>query len=143
MTTDLDTPWVYFRIADDILYATYKKNNVIDLSIAKQIVQARIDFTQDKDMLVVIYIEGLVTIDKTARDFISSAEGVKRLIAAAIIIDSPFAATMGNFFNSINRPKKIPVRLCTNTDAAVTWLRKKSKHLQTITKKSRDGQANP
>ena len=137
----LDTEHVYFEIVDGILYATYKDGVVIDLPTAHRIVESRLGFTGDQDMLVVVIIEGVATIDKTARYFISSPEGVKGLTAAAIIIDSPVAAVIGNFFASVNRPEKIPVKLFTHKNKAVVWLLKKQGE---IAKKNKpNGQAHP
>lgn len=120
----LDTEYVYFEIVDDILHATYKDGKTINLDAAKGIVETRLDFQGVQAIRVVVYIQGVVTIDKAARYYISSGDGVKGLIAAAIITDSPFAAVMGNFFASVNRPR-IPIRLFTKPDKAVRWLKTK------------------
>ncbi len=123
MNDVFDTPYVRLEIKDNILYGTYKKGLKINLDIAKSIVATRLEFTQGKDMLAVIYNQGVISMDKAARDFLASADGTRGLRAAAMMLDSAFSSFLGNFYLSVNKPP-MPVRIFTNTDAAVKWLRR-------------------
>jgi hypothetical protein len=61
--------------------------------------------------------------DKKARDFLASKEGTKGIKAAAMMLDSAFSSFLGNFYLSVNKPP-MPVRIFTNTKAALNWLQK-------------------
>ncbi len=123
MSDLLDTPYVKLEIKDNILYGTYKKGLKINLEIAKSIVSSRLEFTGGKDMLAVIYNQGVISMDKAARDFLASDAGTRGLKAAAMMLDSAFSSFLGNFYLSVNKPP-MPVRIFTNTEAAVKWLRR-------------------
>ncbi|MFL5789854.1 MAG: hypothetical protein ACJ748_17465 [Flavisolibacter sp.] len=123
MDKELDTPHVHLELKEGILIGTYKKGLKINLQIAKEIVDARIKFTGNKLMPALIYNQGVISMDKSAREFFSSDEGVSGLKAAAIILDSPFASFLGNFFVFVNKTK-MPVRIFSNTPSALKWLKK-------------------
>jgi hypothetical protein len=114
--------YVNFEMDNNILVATYKKASKINLEIAKTIVEARLNFTERKELPVLVYNQGVVSMDKLARDFLSSTEGVKGLKAGAIILDSPFTSLLSNFFIKVSKPK-IPAKTFTNKTAALKWLK--------------------
>ena len=123
MTDMLDTPYVKFEIKNSILYATYKKGIKIDLDIAKRIVEFRLKITDGNVYPVLIFNQGVISMDKAARDFLASTEGTMGVKAAAMMLDSAFSSFLGNFYLSVNKPP-MPVRIFTNTEAALKWLRK-------------------
>lgn len=123
MVRELDTPYVHYEIRDKLLIATFKKGLKIDVEIAKEIVKDRLSFTEGKMTVAIVYNQGVVSLDKKARDFFSSPQGNENLKAGAIILDSSFTAVLGNFFLSVNKPN-IPARLFTDTDKAIKWLKK-------------------
>lgn len=73
MLTKLDTPYVYFEVKNNILFATYKKGLRIDLQIAKKIVEQRLEFMQGREMPVIVFDDGVISITKKARDYFGSA----------------------------------------------------------------------
>src|SRR3954471_18181694 len=119
--TELDTPYVNYEIKDDILIARYKKGIRINIDIARKIVQDRLTFTGNKSMVAPVYNQGVIGMDKEARDYLSSPEANKGLKAGAIILDSEFTSILGNFFLSVNKPN-IPAKVFTNVDQAIKWL---------------------
>ena len=119
----LDTPYVYYEVKDGILIATYKKGNKINLDIAKKIVEDRLKFTGNKSMAVLVHNHGVLSMDKEARDYLSSAAGSQGLKAGAIILDSEFTSMLGNFILSVSKPV-IPAKLFTNVSQAMKWLQK-------------------
>ena len=118
-----DTPYVHYKLQDDLLIATYKKGVKLSLDMAKEIVKARLEFTNHKPSLVLIYNQGVVSMDKKARDYLSSNEGISGIIAAAIVLDSPFGSFLGNFFLSVTKPK-IPARIFSKKEEALKWIQK-------------------
>ena len=126
----LDTPYVHFELQDDLLFCTYKKGLRLNLDMAKEIVKARLEFTNYIPALVVVYNAGVISMDKKARDYLSSEEGLRGCIAGTIVLDSPFGLFLGNFYLSVTKPK-MPTRIFSKTEDALKWLdkfRPKIKH---------------
>lgn len=119
----LDTPYVYYELRGDLLVVTYKKDLKVNPEMAKEIIKERHDFTNNKPVVLLVYNQGVVRMDKKAREYLSSGDGVKGIIAAGIVVGSPFTSFMANFFVSVNKPK-MPVRVFSNSEDALTWLQK-------------------
>ena len=119
----MDTPYVHYEVRDNILIATYKKGIRVNLEIAKKIVQDRLTFTGNKPMVALIYNQGVISMDKEARDYLSSSAGIEGLKAGAIILDSTFTSILGNFILSVSKPK-IPAKMFKNVSQAIKWLEK-------------------
>jgi|SRR5687768_14926381 len=117
----LDTLYVHYELQDDLLIGTYKKGLKISLEMAKEIVKTRLEFTGHKPVVALVYNQGVVSMDKDARDFLASEEGVRGFIAGAIVLDSPVGSFLGNFYLSVSKPK-IPARIFSNKEAALKWL---------------------
>jgi hypothetical protein len=122
MKTQLDTPFVHFLMQDGLLIATYKKGLKINLAVAQQVVDSRLEFTGGIEMPVLIQSEGQVTMDKEARDFLASPRATEGLIAAAMVLRNPFDWALGSFFLHLRKPA-MPSRVFTHYDSAVKWLR--------------------
>ena len=118
---EYDTPFVHLRIKDNILIASYRKNLIINLDVAKEIVLQRQSFTRGQKMPVIIFCDGVTSIDKPAREYFASPNGTLGLSASAIIVNSPFSRFMGNFFLMVNKTS-IPVKLFSKTSQAEKWL---------------------
>lgn len=123
MTKIMDTPYVHYELKDDLLIATYKKNLKLNLEIVKEIVRSRLELIGNKPTLVLILNQGVTSMDKKARDYLSSPEGVSGIIASAIVLDSAFGSFLGNFFVAVTKPK-IPVRIFSSRPEALKWLQK-------------------
>jgi len=107
---------------DGILIGTYEKDLHIDLDIARQIVEYRLAFTEGKTVPAMIFVSGIKSIDKPARDYLASEKGTVGLSATAIIAKSPFSRIMGNFFLKVNETG-IPVKIFSSRITAEKWLR--------------------
>ena len=125
MSPLLETDYVQFELEGEILIATYKKGKKIDLNAARQIVQDRIDFTGGKTVLVLLCNQGVISIDKEARAYLSSLDGTQGIKAAAILSEVAATAIIGNFIIQVNKPH-IPVRLFINRERALGWLATKA-----------------
>ena len=114
-------PYVHLLIKDHILVGTYEKGIKINLDIAQQIVHTRMSFTRGKKMAAIIIGYGIVSMDKAAREFLTSDEGIHGLIAIAILVDSTYSNFVGNLFMKMNKPK-IPVRIFSDAHKAEKWI---------------------
>ncbi|HWJ92371.1 MAG TPA: hypothetical protein VNR87_14745 [Flavisolibacter sp.] len=121
MKTNFNTGYIDYTIEQGIIIASYKNGVHINLDIAKEIVEARIRFSDKKSYPVLINSQGVVSMDKAARDYFSSEQGIRGLKAAAIVVNSPFSSFLGNFFLWVNRTR-LPVKIFTNHQAAFEWL---------------------
>ena len=116
-----ESKYVELDQVGQILVARYKAGIVINLDIAKIIVKERLDFTSNKDVPVLVLDSGLVSMDKQARDYLSSDDGVRGIRASAIILSSVINSMLVNFILKISRPN-LPVKVFTERDAAEKWL---------------------
>jgi hypothetical protein len=123
MADALDTTYVSFEIKENILVASYKTGLKINLAIAMEIVKARLAFTNNQNIPVMILNQGIVSIEKEARDFLSSKNGIKGVKAAAIVLKTPFGSFLGNFLISVTRPA-MPAKIFSTEEAAMQWLKK-------------------
>jgi hypothetical protein len=116
-----ETPYIDFEISHGILIGTYKPNVLIALKHAKEIVASRIAFMDGNDMPILILNQGIIKMDKDARDYLASAEGIKGLKCAAILINSNFISITVNFFLKVTKPKLL-VKTFTDKEEALNWL---------------------
>jgi hypothetical protein len=121
MRKRLDTTYVYLELEDDLLIGYYKKDKKTDLNAAKQIVRDRLALTEGHPVLALAINLGVRNITKEARDYLASKDGVKSLIAGAIIVGSPVGSVIGNWLLSLSKPL-IPSRAFTKKEAAIRWL---------------------
>ncbi len=113
-----------FHFKDGIFFGTYI-GGPITLTLAKEIVRKRLELTNGEKVLAIANVEEVAGIDRDARDYLSSAEGTKGIVAGAIITDSAFNKHMANFFMKISFSKAIiPGKVFSSEDEAISWLRK-------------------
>ncbi len=116
-----ETPYIHFEITNGVLIVTYKPNILITLKHAKEIVATRLAFTGGKKMPILILNQGIIKMDKDARDYLASAEGIEGLACAAILINSNFISITVNFFLTVTKPKLL-VKTFTDKQEALQWL---------------------
>jgi hypothetical protein len=117
-----ETPYIHFEIEGGILIGTYKPNILITLKYAKEIVAARIAFMNGAKMPILILNQGIIKMDKDARDYLASAGGIEGLKCAAILINSNFISLTVNFFLKVTKPKLV-VKTFTDKQEALSWLK--------------------
>jgi hypothetical protein len=121
MKRTLETTSVFFEIEDSILIATYHPHVRISLKQAKEIVAERLAFIDNKAMPTLVLNQGIIKIDKDARDYLSSDAGIAGIKCAAILVNSNFTSLTVTFFLKITKPKLL-VKTFTEKKEALTWL---------------------
>ncbi|MGG9964087.1 hypothetical protein [Ferruginibacter sp. SUN106] len=116
-----DNSYVYLHTNKGILIGSYMQKLHISLPIAKEIVRARMAFTQGQQWPVMIIGHEIVSISKPAREYLASPEATQGLIATAIVVQSEFHRIIGNFFISVNKTS-MPVKIFSNVQKAEKWL---------------------
>lgn len=118
---ELESPYIHLCIKNNILVGTYKTDLHINLEAAKEIVLTRKRFIQHKRMPTLIISQGVVSMDKPARQYLSSVEATEGLTASAIVVNSVFSSFLGNFFLAVNKTN-MPVKIFSDTSRAEKWL---------------------
>ena len=113
---------IKMEIVDGVLYATYKAGFNLTLKDVQHIVQERVSLLHGSDLPVLIIDAGVVSMDKAARDYLSSDEGTQGIKVAAIIENSFFSKMLINFFLKLTNPK-IKVKAFNDKDEALKWLK--------------------
>jgi hypothetical protein len=117
----LETPYIKLWINSGILYCSYRSETYLDLNIARDCVEKRIEFTQGVSYPCCVFLKNIKSANKDARKYFAD-EGNVLLKASALISESPLTTALGNFFLNINK-QEIPVRLFTDEKKAEKWLR--------------------
>jgi hypothetical protein len=122
MGQEVETPYIRLELLENgILIATYKRRTLVTLEMAKEIVQTRLDFTGREPRPVMVINQGVIQIDKSARKYVSSNDGVAGIKAAAIIVNHLSTSIIMTFILTIERPE-IPARMFTRQGKAMAWL---------------------
>lgn len=120
---------------DDILFGAYKKDLKMDLPIAKEMVNNRLEYSKGLPVYTIIDCINLNLPSKEAREYMSSPEGgLKGLEGAAFLSNNVVTRLIVNLFLSINKPL-IPAKFFTKKEDAINWLNE-LKHTQKTSFKS-------
>ena len=122
-TIVIDNEYTKMWMADGIIYNVSKPNFVMNLTIAKLLVQDRLKVANGKAYPLFIDMSNLVAADMEARKYLSGEEAIYLVTAGALLMTSPIGKFAGNLFLRINQPR-IPTRIFTNKKAAIEWLQK-------------------
>ncbi len=114
-----DSIYITFKIENDILIGTYKKDVKIDLDGAKQIVRQRLSFQNGNSYLSLTDARNVKSASKEARDYL--AEHDNGLIASAILGENHISIMIINMFITFSKPR-IPVKAFQNRELALKWL---------------------
>jgi hypothetical protein len=117
----LDTSLAHLEIIDGVLIVTYKHGISVNYEVAKQLIKMRLDFCENISYPVLIIDEGVLSMDKKARDLFSSKEGTVNIIASALVLSTVYSKVIGNFFIKVTRPH-IPVKIFNDKILALEWL---------------------
>lgn len=118
----IENEYIRLEIVNEIVIGTYK-TKIITLDIAKKVVKLRLEISNNKDYPVLIKDNYVEKIEKKARDYFSTKEGLKGIRCAAILTNSIFKIALANFFLKVSGPP-IPVKLFSAEHDAYKWLNK-------------------
>jgi hypothetical protein len=117
----IDNAYTELRINNGIMHSIFKPDLVINLEIAKTLVNERLKVSDGKDQLLLFDISNLVSVDLEAIQYLSTGEAIKHITAGAIYSSNPIAKFAGKLFIDVNRPKP-PTMLFNNKTDAIDWL---------------------
>lgn len=107
---------------DGIVRAKVKPHVTITLEDGKACVHMMSQVCGGKQTPALIDMTGLVAIERDARLYFAGEETARVESAAALLINSPVARAIGNFFMGLNKPI-VPTRLFTSEEEALAWLK--------------------
>ncbi len=113
-------PYVSMELKDNVLYFDYLRGATITIDTAKEIVKRRLEYTEGTAYPLFVTGEGLRAMDKVSRDYFAK-EGVKGVVAAALVTNSVYTEFFGNMFLRITQTS-IPSKLFTSKEEALRWL---------------------
>ena len=117
-----NTPFVHLALLDNgILVATYRRQKLLTLAMAKEIVQARLDFVGRDPRPILVINEGVIQMDKDARKWVSSGDGIVGVKASAVLAGPLSTWFIMSLILQVERPP-MPVRVCRKQDRAMAWL---------------------
>jgi hypothetical protein len=122
-TRQIANEYIVFSVENEILYATFLNNVAIDLAAAKKILQDRIGFIQGMSFPILVDSTRVKSVNKEARDFLSSEEARTGVKATAILVSGYLSSAIANFFLKVTVKKPIvPTRIFSDKQKAITWL---------------------
>ena len=110
--------------SDDIVYFKYAPKLEIDISVAKEIVASRLNYTNGKSVYTLIDFSNVKSVTKEARDYMNSPEGgLKGILGGAFLSTSVVSTLFVNLYLKISNPS-VPAKFFTSEKDAMWWLRK-------------------
>lgn len=105
-----------------ILFFEYKPGIVLNQSIAKRVVTARLKLQKGKTFPVFCDIRGVVYANKAARDYLAG-KGLARTRAVGFLAEDLPAQVMVRYYRKSSDPG-IPIKVFTGKKAALRFLRR-------------------
>jgi hypothetical protein len=123
MTSVVETQTRRIWLDDEgIVRATAKPNSMMTLEDAKEHILTVAGLCGGIRRPLVVDITGHKAMNREARKYFAGAETAKVESAAALVIRSPMAKAIGNFFMGLDKTL-IPTRLFTSEEEATQWAR--------------------
>ena len=117
----IETDYLSLEIREGILYATYKPKKIV-YKDAVNIINERRSYTEGNDYPVITKTSKNMVIDKLAREYFRSDEGVKGLKAVAMIYDKVYTQILINFLLKFYK-SPIPMSIFTSEEDAERWIK--------------------
>jgi|ERR1700757_582902 len=108
---------------DNILFWDYTPKIEIDISIAKELVKNRLEYSKGEPMYTLIDFTNVQSATKEARDYMNSPDGgLKGILGGAFLSNSIVSNVFINLYLKINKPS-IPAKFFTKREDAISWLK--------------------
>ena len=106
----------------DLIFGIYSPRLEIDLDIARELIDNRLDFSNGRSMYVLIDFTNVKSVTKEARDFMNSPDGgLKGVLGGAFVSNNVVATMFVNLYLKVSNPV-IPARFFTDRHEALRWL---------------------
>jgi hypothetical protein len=124
MTQHCDVRSQSISLGDDGIIRTKMKPEVFELELAdaREVIQAVAALCGGVRRPALVDLRELRSMSRDCRKYFAGPDTAKVQSAAALLVISPVARAIGNFFMGLNKPL-VPTRLFTSEADAVGWLR--------------------
>jgi hypothetical protein len=110
--------------SDDIVIFKYAPKLEINIEVAKEIVESRLNYTNGKSVYTLIDFSNVKSVTKEARDYMNSPDGgLKGILGGAFLSNSVVATLFVNLYLKISNPS-VPAKFFTTEEDALWWLKK-------------------
>ncbi|MBL0329748.1 MAG: hypothetical protein IPP64_10105 [Bacteroidetes bacterium] len=116
----------FTMIEDGIIHITLFENTEIDLVESKNMQQMSWSLTQGKPFVAMIDARVNIEVSKEAREWGSTPEAQKNMLAQAVLVNSIANKLVGNFIIKFHKPIA-KTRLFSDAPAALEWLREQKR----------------
>ena len=108
----------------DVLFNAYASKLDIDISIAKELIENRLDFCEGQPVYVLVDFTNVKSVTKEARDFMNNPEGgLQGILGGAFLSNNVVATLFINLFLKVSSPA-VPAKFFTTKAEAFKWLDK-------------------
>ncbi len=107
---------------DGILHVHLFEDSEITIDESKLMFKASMEVTEGKKFVTLVDARAKVIVSKESREWGSTPEAQKNMIAQAIIVDSLANRIVGNFIIKFHKPTA-KTRLFSDEESALAWLR--------------------
>jgi hypothetical protein len=115
------TVWADDRYPD-LIFGTYAPMVEINLEVAQQMIEDRLDFCQGEEKFMLIDFTNVKSVTKEARDFMNSRDGgLKGVLGGAFVSNNVVATLFVNLYLKVSNPV-IPAKFFTDRNDALKWL---------------------
>jgi hypothetical protein len=107
----------------DIMFCSYAPHLMIDLPIAHELIENRLNFSGGRSVYTLIDFTNVKGVTKEARDYMNRIDGgLKGILGGAFISNNIMATLLINLLLKISKPS-VPAKFFTNQQEALKWLR--------------------
>jgi hypothetical protein len=108
---------------NDILFWDYSPQTVIDIEIAKELVEDRLKHTEGKALYSIADVTNLKSVTKEAREYMSSPNGgLRGILGGAFLSNTIVTNVVVNLYLKINKPA-VPAKFFAKKEDAIIWIR--------------------
>lgn len=104
-----------------IIYGKYKRDLVIDIHVAQEMVKDRYKISAGISRPLLIDVTELLCVDTEGRNYLAGPAGCELISAGAIYTKNKLLAFVGNAFILLDKPL-IPAKVFGDKEKALEWL---------------------
>jgi hypothetical protein len=114
----------FWREDDEIVAFKYAPKLNIDLTVAKELVQNRLEYCNNVPSYSLIDFTNVKSVTKEARDYMNDPKGgLRGILGGAFLSNSAVSTLFINLYLKINKPT-VPAKFFTDKNAALEWLKR-------------------
>jgi len=109
-------------VDNGIVYCKYYEGLIIDLDIAKHMIESRLTLSKGKKMLGLVDARESFYLLQSAKKFMASKYAYSGLIAGGVLLNNPVTRILVNSFLNLPKTTPVPIRVFTKEETAKQWL---------------------